>query len=33
MPLDARYAGTLGSNPWVARIVVNRIDKANPTAT
>jgi len=27
MPLDARYAGTHGSNPWVARIVVSRIDK------
>jgi len=26
-PLDARYAGTLGQQPWVARIVVARLDK------
>ena len=31
LPLDARYAGTLGANPWVARIVVSRIDKQGDT--
>ncbi len=28
MPLDARYAGTLGKQPWVARIVIARVDKS-----
>lgn len=27
MPLDARYANALGQRPWVARIVISRIDK------
>lgn len=26
-PLDTRYAHAFGQNPWVARVVVNRIDK------
>ena len=28
MPLDARYAGTLGNRPWVARVVIARLDKS-----
>jgi len=27
-PLDARYSNALGKAPWVARIVVSRIDKS-----
>jgi hypothetical protein len=27
MPLDERYAATLGRGPWVASIAINRIDK------
>jgi hypothetical protein len=27
MPVDARYAGTLGKQPWVASVVLSRIDK------
>lgn len=32
LPLDARYAHALGQNPWVARVVVNRIDKQGSAA-
>lgn len=32
MTLDARYAHALGQNPWVARIVVSRIDKQGGAA-
>ncbi len=32
LPLDARYAHALGQNPWVARIVVSRIDKQGSAA-
>ena len=31
-PLDARYSNALGKAPWVARIVVSRIDKSNDAA-
>lgn len=31
-PLDARYSNALGQRPWVARIVVSRIDKSNGAA-
>jgi hypothetical protein len=32
MPLDARYADILGRQPWVARVTIARIDKANGAA-
>jgi len=32
MPLDARYAETLGKRPWVAEIVIARIDKSGGVA-
>lgn len=32
MPLDARYAGTLGKQPWVASVAISRIDKQGGTA-
>ncbi len=32
MTLDARYAHALGQNPWVAGIVVSRIDKQGGAA-
>ncbi len=31
-PLDARYSNALGKAPWVARIVVIRIDKSGGAA-
>ncbi len=31
-PLDARYSNALGKAPWVARIVVSRIDKSGSAA-
>jgi len=32
MPLDARYAGTLGKQPWVASVEISRLDKSNGAA-
>lgn len=32
MPVDARYAGTLGKQPWVASVTIARIDKQGGTA-
>jgi hypothetical protein len=32
MPLDARYAGTLGKQPWVASVAISRLDKSNGAA-
>ena len=31
-PLDARYSNALGKAPWVARVVVSRIDKSGGAA-
>ncbi len=31
-PLDARYSNALGKAPWVARILVSRIDKSGGAA-
>jgi hypothetical protein len=28
IPLDARHAGTLGKQPWVAKVIISRIDKS-----
>ncbi|HKU81110.1 MAG TPA: hypothetical protein VJP76_02985 [Candidatus Tumulicola sp.] len=32
MPLDARYAGTLGKQPWVASVAISRLDKSSGIA-
>jgi hypothetical protein len=32
IPLDARHAGTLGKAPWVAKVIISRIDKSGGAA-
>jgi hypothetical protein len=32
MPLGARYAEALGQKPWVASVVIARLDKSNGAA-